>query len=57
LLDKPPATPVVSRVVRLEMRPVMVFGAALEAALDAPLEALDSEFAAAPTWLAASVSQ
>src|SRR5580700_7299922 len=57
LLDKPPAMPVVSKVVRLEMRPVIVVGAALEAALDAPLVALDSEDAAAPAWLAASVSE
>src|ERR1700743_3683681 len=48
LLFKPPAIPVVSKVVRLEMRPVMVLGAALEAALDAPPVALDSEDAAAP---------
>src|SRR3984957_7372153 len=57
LLDKPPATPVVSKVVRLEMRPVMVVGAALDAAPDAPLDALDSEDAAAPAWLAASGSE
>src|SRR3984957_8045799 len=57
LLDRPPAIPVVSKVVRLEMRPVMVVGAALDAAPDAPLDALDSEDAAAPAWLAASGSE
>jgi hypothetical protein len=50
LLDKgEPA----SKAVRAEMVPVIVVGAALDAAPDA----LDSEDAAAPAWLAASVSE
>jgi hypothetical protein len=52
LLDKLPATPVASKVVRLELRPGIVVGCALDAAP----EAWDSDDAAAPAWLAASVS-